>query len=125
MLVVVVPLFLFAEPLVVAVLGEPYRESGAVLRIVLLAMLLATLNQPIAVADTARGRERFVAAVVLVGSLAGLAGVAVGAAATGAEGAAWGLVLLQALVLLLLTARRSTRARAAIQRHRGPVDARL
>jgi O-antigen/teichoic acid export membrane protein len=102
MVIVTAPVFIFADSLTAFFLGSAYQGSGEVLRIILISMLVATLNQPLSVYRQARGHERAVARVLMIASVAGLAAVGLGAALRGAPGAAWGLVVLQALILILL-----------------------
>jgi O-antigen/teichoic acid export membrane protein len=102
MLVLITPLFVFANTLASEVLGHDYRSSGGVLRVVLIGMLLASFNQPIATTYQARGLEHFVAKAVAVGSTFGLAAIAVGASIDGATGAAFGFITHQVAVLVVL-----------------------
>jgi O-antigen/teichoic acid export membrane protein len=88
-------LFVLAEPAIGFALGSSYLPSAEVLRVTLVGVLVAALNQPMAVFLQAEGHERFVAVVLTVASAAGLAGIAVGASVAGAYGAAFGFVLLQ------------------------------
>ena len=88
-------LFVLARPAIVFALGSSYLPSAEVLRVTLVGVLVAALNQPTAVLLQAEGHERFVALVLTAASAAGLAGIAVGASVAGAYGAAFGFVLLQ------------------------------
>ena len=91
------PVFVFADGLTSFFLGSAYAGSGQVLRIILVSMLVATLNQPLSVYRQAR-EERAVARVLMAASVAGLAAVGLGAGLGGAPGAACGLVVLQVLI---------------------------
>ncbi len=99
------PLFVFAPTLAATLLGQQYESSGDVLRVILVGMLFASVNQPIAIAYQAQGLEHFVAKTVALGSAVGLTGIAIGARADGATGAAFGFVALQVLVLGVLLTR--------------------
>jgi O-antigen/teichoic acid export membrane protein len=105
MTVLLTPIFVFAPTLAATLLGHEYESSGDVLRVILVGMLFASVNQPIAIAYQARGFEHFVAKTVALGSVVGLTGIAIGARADGATGAAFGFVALQVLVLGVLLTR--------------------
>jgi O-antigen/teichoic acid export membrane protein len=109
LLAITVPLFLFAVPLTVTLLGEPYRASAEVLRVILAGMLLATVNQPLAAALQARGYEYFVAATIAVSAALGLIAIAIGAYLGGAAGGAIGFVVLQFSILAALLMRTAAR----------------
>lgn len=103
MILVETPLFLFAPRLAALLLGEEYRSSGGVLRVILVGLLIATVNQPLAVARQARGDEHRVARAIGAGCVIGLVGIAIGSAIAGATGGAFGFVALQSVILLALT----------------------
>ena len=105
MITITVPLFIFAHTLAAAVLGHQYRSSGNVLRVILVGMLVASINQPIALTYQARGLENFVAKAIAAGSALGLATIAVGARLDGAGGAAFGFIAYQIAVLAVLVVR--------------------
>jgi len=105
MTVLLTPLFVFAPTLAATLLGHEYESSGDVLRVILVGMLFATLNHPIAIAYQARGLEHFVAKTIAIGSAFGLGAIALGAATVGATGAAVGFVVLQAVSLGVLLVR--------------------
>lgn len=102
MLVMVTPLFIYAERVTSFALGAQYRDSAPVLRFVLIVMLVATLTQPLAVMLQARGEEFFVARILGLSSAIGLIAVAVGAVLGEATGAAAASVGVQVLMLVLL-----------------------
>jgi O-antigen/teichoic acid export membrane protein len=99
---VVVPLFVFADVLAEVVLGTDYEESGDVLRVILVGIVIGSLNHPIATVYQARGLEYFVAKAVGAGTAVGLVVIALGAAMAGAEGAALGFVAHQIAVMAVL-----------------------
>lgn len=107
-------LFVFAHPAVETILGHRYLQSARVLRVYLVGVLVAALNQPMAIFLQAEGQERFVACIVAPASLAGMAGIAVGAAADGAFGAAFGFVLLHTIVAAFLVTRSALTLRESI-----------
>jgi O-antigen/teichoic acid export membrane protein len=98
-------LFVLAPLAVQIVLGAQYLQTVGVLRVYLLGLLVASLNQPMAIFLQAEGAERFVARIVTPASLAGLAGIAIGASVRGAFGAAFGFLLLHVLAGSFLLAR--------------------
>lgn len=100
MIVIEAPIIWFARPLATLFLGSSYRESGAVLQLILVGTLLATVNQPVAVALQARGMEWIVARAVGIGSVVGLGFVVAGAAAFGATGAGTGFIALQIAIIV-------------------------
>jgi O-antigen/teichoic acid export membrane protein len=97
--------YIFADPIVTLTLGDQYRASVEVLRIYLVGMGLASLNQPLAVILQARHDERYVARATTFGAIAGLVFVALGAWAGDATGAASGFVALQIVNLIGLGGR--------------------
>jgi O-antigen/teichoic acid export membrane protein len=99
---VVLGVLFAAAPLLPRVIGPAYRDAIPVLRVYLPGMLLASMSQPLAVFLQAEGQERLVARVVSVGVVAGLAGTAMGGWLAGATGAAWGFVLVHAVVVAAL-----------------------
>jgi O-antigen/teichoic acid export membrane protein len=103
--VVVIPLFAFADVLADRVLGPDYRESGDVLRVILIGVIIGSVNYPIATVYQARGLEYFVAKAVGVGTAFGLTVIVLGAAVAGAEGAALGFVAHQVAVMAVLLVR--------------------
>ena len=109
MAVLIAPLFWFAPSVAGSVLGVAYRSSGAVLRPVLVAALISSVNQPISVAFQARGRERSIGGVFGVGVAIGLTAIALGGVLWGALGAACGLVAMEFAIFcgLALVATRS------------------
>jgi O-antigen/teichoic acid export membrane protein len=98
-LLIFTPIFVFSNQLVALFLGDEYAGSAAVLRVILVGMFFATINQPIAVTYQARGREHSVAVTFVVGVAIGLSATCIGAAAAGAVGAAMGFVALQLTIL--------------------------
>jgi O-antigen/teichoic acid export membrane protein len=111
-------LFVLAKPAIGFALGSSYLPSAEVLRVTLVGVLVAALNQPMAVFLQAEGHERFVALVLTAASAAGLAGIAVGASVTGAYGAAFGFVLLQLVAAGCL----AVRAARVLDRRQSPVS---
>lgn len=97
--------FALSARLVNVVLGSEYVSSASVLRIYVIGMTAASLNQPMAVFLQAEGKESTVARTVGFGSLFGLAVVSAGAAVAGAQGAAFGFVAVQAFIFVVLAAR--------------------
>lgn len=95
-------LWVFAGDVVALLLGPAYLAAVPVLRIVLIATVIAAANQPMAVYLQATRRERYVATIVLLTALGGLVAVGAGAVAGGATGAAWGTVLQQAAIAMAL-----------------------
>lgn len=102
MLIVLLLLYLYADRVILASVGEQYAAGVGVLRTYLVGTALAIVNQPAASVLQAEGHESYVARVVAVGAVAGLGGVGLGARLAGAEGAAFGFVLLQLVVFALL-----------------------
>lgn len=102
----IIPLFVFSEQLVVYLLGDEYISSSSVLRIILIGMILASLNQPIAVTYQARGFENLVARTITIGSLFGLMTIGIGSYLRGATGGAVGFVVLQVVIFSTLISAR-------------------
>jgi O-antigen/teichoic acid export membrane protein len=102
MLPMLIAIYIFAPALVHAVLGSDYAASAAVLRILLVMVLMNSVNQPLVAALQARGEDAFVAATLWISAGVGLVGVTFGAAVSGPTGAAFGAVLMQAIVTVAL-----------------------
>ena len=68
MVIVTLPRLRLRDGLTSFFLGSAYAGSGQVLRIILVSMLVATLNQPLSVYRQARGQERAVARVLMAAS---------------------------------------------------------
>jgi O-antigen/teichoic acid export membrane protein len=98
-------IFAIAPAAVEVVLGPQYLASVGVLRVYLPGLLIASLNQPMAIFLQAEGAERFVARIVAPASFAGLAAIALGAALEGASGAAFGFLVMQVIVATFLAMR--------------------
>jgi O-antigen/teichoic acid export membrane protein len=94
MTVLLLLLFVLAPLLVTVALGREYLPSVGVFRIYLVGMILASVNQPLAVYLQAEGHEHYVAVVVGGVSVLGLCIVAIGAAVGGAIGASLGFIAL-------------------------------
>lgn len=95
-------LALLAPTIVSATLGSDYQEAVSPLRVIVLAVAIATVNGPVIAMLQALGRARAVSRSLMVAVPVGLLGVAAGAAVGGAALAGAGLVFLQALVLVQL-----------------------
>jgi O-antigen/teichoic acid export membrane protein len=98
----VLPLVLFAPQVMRLVLGQPYASAATPFRILLVAVVLVALNQPLAAFFQAGDRAAEVAWAV---SIASVVGLAIGYAASStlkAVGAAVAAVSLQAILLSLL-----------------------
>jgi O-antigen/teichoic acid export membrane protein len=109
-------IFVFADTLVIRVLGDSYAASGSILRIYLVGMVFATVNGPLSALLQAEGEERYVAKAVGGAAIFGLLTVAVGAAVGGAPGAAVGFLALQVLVAMSLAQRALTTHDARLAR---------
>ncbi len=105
MVAITTPIFIFAPTLAETILGQQYRSSGDVLQIILIGMIVASANQPIAMTYQARGLEQFVAKAIAAGSSFGLGTIAIGAILGGAKGAAFGFIAHQVTVLAVLAVR--------------------
>lgn len=92
----------FAHVLVPAILGNDYRGAVAPLRVIVVAVGIATVNAPLIAMLQAVGRSRTASTGLFVAVPIGLLGVAAGAALLGTAGAGLGLVLMQALILAQL-----------------------
>jgi FkbM family methyltransferase len=113
MLPVLIAIYIGAPAVVSTVLGSEYAASATVLRILLLMVLMNTVNQPLVAALQARGEDAFVAATLWTSAGLGLVGVTVGAAASGPNGAAFGVVAMQAMLTAALGWRVKSRLSAA------------
>jgi O-antigen/teichoic acid export membrane protein len=91
-------LALVAEPLVVHLFGEDYRDAVTPLRLVLLAVAVASANTVVASILQGTGRAVRTGRAVLFGTIVGLGAVAVGALVGDATGAGVGLVVMQLVI---------------------------
>jgi O-antigen/teichoic acid export membrane protein len=115
MSILLASIFIFAHPAIDAILGSRYLRSVDVLRIYLIGLLIASLNQPMALLLQAEGEERFVARIVTPACLTGLLGIAIGAGIGGALGAAFGFVLLHVIAASFLLTRSVRLLRRSMQ----------
>ena len=97
-------LFAAADWIVPLLLGPAYVGAVPVLRVYVVAMLAASMTQPMAVYLQAIHQETYVARTVMTAAVIGLLFVGIGSATGGAMGAAYGFAAQQALVLLSLAA---------------------
>ncbi len=100
-----------ADDAVSLLLGPGYADAVPVLRIILVATLIAAGAQPMSTYLQAVRDERFVATVGLLAALGGLMAVGLGAVVGGVVGAAWGTALQQAVISAALLARLIRRSR--------------
>jgi O-antigen/teichoic acid export membrane protein len=101
-IVAVVPIALLAKPLVRLVLGDPYAGSVPALRLLLVAVVLVAVNQPLMALVQAGGRAGAAAVAVFTGTALGLLALFLGAWTHGATGAASGVVVMQVVIAALL-----------------------
>jgi O-antigen/teichoic acid export membrane protein len=91
-----------APSIVPLLVGSQFADAGIVLRILALGTIPAVLNQPLAGALQAVGRERSVALLIAVGVGLQLLVIAVFGAGFGAVGAAYAFLFLQSGLLIAL-----------------------
>jgi len=98
-------LFVLAPRLVAWVLGPAFGGAAVVLQLFCIAMVFATLTQPIAAYLQAHGADAYVGRMSLLNSTLGLGGIAIGAAIGGAKGAATAAVVQEVALLCSLMPR--------------------
>jgi O-antigen/teichoic acid export membrane protein len=91
-----------ARPLLEILLGSSFLGAVTPLRIFLMVLILACIEQPLAGMLQGEGRERAVGRLLLLFSGSGLAFVCVGARLGGAAGAVCGLLTTHVLILVAL-----------------------
>jgi O-antigen/teichoic acid export membrane protein len=92
---------LVAGPVIPAVLGHSYTAAVTPLRVIVVAVAINALNNPLSSLLDGAGRARDTARVLAIAVPLGLLGVAIGAQLGGAATAGWGLVLMQTIALVL------------------------
>jgi O-antigen/teichoic acid export membrane protein len=104
--------FVSAPTLVPLIFGSGYADAVPAVQIMVLALPLVYAANPLLVYSYTFGRERSIAATILVASLTGTAAILTGQALVGVTGAAAGFLVRQVLVSggFVLTAVRASRA---------------
>lgn len=95
-------LYIFARNFTLNILGEKYLPAIMVFRVYFMAMIIVSLNQPLAVILQAIGHEKFVGIVVASATICSLIMVGIGAKLSGAYGASLGYLITNCLVLVSL-----------------------
>lgn len=83
---------LFAEPIIVFILGEQYALAAAPFAVLMFALPFVALTSPYSSLLQGRGRQHFIAVVSTVFAVLTIAAIAVGALTAGAVGAAVGIL---------------------------------
>lgn len=110
---------ILAEPMVGVLVGNEYRDSASVLRILAIGTIGAVLNQPLASFLQALGRDRSVSMITTTGVAIQLLLVALLTWQAGSLGASLAYCVLQLVILVLLaiTIRRTRTRRIFLGRH--------
>ena len=93
----------FADNLVLLVLGNQYSGAEEVLRILAVGVMITLVNQPIYALLVSRRKDRTALTAISVGISGQLLAVALFSWQAGAVGAAWGIVVGQLLIFAALT----------------------
>jgi O-antigen/teichoic acid export membrane protein len=107
-----------AAPVIVPIaLGRAYSSSADVLRVYLVVVLISSVNQPLLAFLQAEGHERYAGRATVAAVILGLGAIAIGARIDGGVGAAWGGVVLQTILLLLMGYKTMHAARTFVPLH--------